>query len=88
MVLPGTEGSGGDNPGGYTEGEMSDRENNLVEALERMERRAEAAEREVARLRDMIVPGDAAAYEDGMAAMQAKIAALEAEVDRLNGAKP
>ena len=32
---------------------------------------------EIARLRDIISPGDAAAYEQGMAALEAKLAALE-----------
>ena len=35
------------------------------------------AQAEVARLRDIISPGDAAAYEEGMAALGAKLAALE-----------
>ena len=34
-------------------------------------------EAEVARLRDIIAPGDAAAYEEGMAALQARERALE-----------
>ena len=36
-----------------------------------------AAEAEVARLRDIISPSDAAAYEEGMAALQARVRALE-----------
>ena len=37
----------------------------------------ERLEAEVARLRDIIAPGDAAAYEEGMAALQARERALE-----------
>ena len=39
---------------------------------------AEKAEAEVERLRDIISPGDAAAYEEGMAALQARLRGLEA----------
>jgi chromosome segregation ATPase len=38
----------------------------------------ERLEAEVARLRDIISPGDAAAYEEGMAALQARLRGLEA----------
>lgn len=45
--------------------------------------RAEAAEREVARLRDIIDPGDAAAYEECAANMQARLVAAEAQLAKL-----
>ena len=49
--------------------------------------RAEKAEAEVARLRDIISPGDAAAYEEGMAALQVKVERLRAALG-LNDANP
>ena len=41
----------------------------------------ETLEAEVARLRDIITPGEAAGYEVGMAALEAEVARLRTELD-------
>jgi hypothetical protein len=66
----------------------------LADAVERhdwQKARAEKAEAEVARLRDIISPGDAAAYEERMAALQAgdhRLSVLGAEAILRGGVKP